>query len=339
MRIMKNFTNLFLMAAFSLGMVACSSDQDVPVVSNGELQTIEVTLDETDATTRTTSVVNSSNPDQVLFTFSNKDTLGIFTSAGGPQLSFPISGSGSSASFTGGGWGLKSAYTYAAYIPFSKKNYDRTNKTIPLNYVGQTQTGLNNADHMGAYDYQASAGVHPVNDKANISLKRQSAIIVLKLKMPVAATITSATISVSTGNPAIFIKENNLDISGTEINVSAASTDKTRTITLNLNNCTTVANQEFRLYMMAGTPVAVGTKTLRVGVRTSTGDIYVANLTKYYPTDANTSSTKWDKNTRFCYSATFSKVYTGTVPDQYVGEITGTLDQPAVTVPDPGAWN
>ena len=332
MRIMKNFTNLFLMAAFSLGMVACSSDQDVPVVSNGELQTIEVTLDETDATTRTTSVVNSSNPDQVLFTFSNKDTLGIFTSAGGPQLSFPISGSGSSASFTGGGWGLKSAYTYAAYIPFSKKNYDRTNKTIPLNYVGQTPTGLNNADHMGAYDYQASAGVHPVNDKANISLKRQGAIIVLKLKMPEAATITSATISVSGGS--IFIKENNLDISGTAINISAKSANKSTKTTLLLNNCTTVANQEFRLYMMAGIPVSLASKTLRVGVRTNTGEVYYAGLSKYYPTD----KTDWTANTRFCYSATLRK-FTGADPSAYVDDITGTLDQPAVTVPDPGAWN
>ena len=112
-----------------------------------------MTIEGTDGpTTRTTSVVNSSDPDKVSFTISNKDTLGIFTSAGGPQLSFPISGSGTSFSFNGGGWGLKSAYTYAAYIPFSKKNYDRTNKTIPLNYVGQVQNGLNNAAHMGKFD-------------------------------------------------------------------------------------------------------------------------------------------------------------------------------------------
>ena len=322
------------MAAFSLGMVACSSDQDVPVVSNGELQVIEGTIDQLDeVTTRTTSVVNSSDPDKVSFTISNKDTLGIFTSAGGPQLSFPISGSGTSFSFNGGGWGLKSAYTYAAYIPFSKKNYDRTNKTIPLSYVGQTQTGLNNAAHMGAYDYQASAGVKPVNDKATINLKRQSAIIVLKLKMPVAATITSATISASSGK--IFIKENNLDISGTTINKTATSANMVSKITLLLNNCTTVANEEFRLYMMAGTPVTIGSKSLRVGVRTSNGDIYYNTLTKYYP---ETSATDWDVNTRFCYSATLVK-YKGSSPSSYVDDITGTLDQPAVTVPDPGAWN
>ena len=334
---MKNFTNLFLMAAFSLGMVACSSDQDVPVVSNGELQVIEGTIDQLDeVTTRTTSVVDSSDPDRVSITISNKDTLGIFTSGGGAQLSFPLSGSGTSFSFNGGGWGLKSAYTYAAYIPFSKKNYDRTNKTIPLSYVGQTQTGLNNAAHMGAYDYQASAGVKPVNDKATINLKRQSAIIVLKLKMPVAATITSATISVNTSTTPIFIKKNTLDISGTDIKLSSTSADKSRKITLLLNNCTVEKNVEFRLYMMAATPVAVGTKKLRVGVRTSTGDVYyVTSLTKYYPT---TDATDWNKNTRFCYSATLKK-FTNADPSAYVDDITGTLDQPAVTVPDPGAWN
>ena len=334
MRIMRKLTNLFLMAAFSVGLVACSN-QDEPVVSNGELQTIDVTIDETDgATTRTTSVVNSSDPDKVSFTLSNKDTLGIFTSAGGAQLSFPISGSGGSFSFTGGGWGLKSAYTYAAYIPFSKKNYDRTNKTIPLNYVGQVQNGLNNAAHMGKFDYQASAGVKPVNDKASINLKRQSAIIVFKLTMPVAAEIKSATIS--TNGHSIFIRQNNLDISGTTINLSTTSANKSTKATLYLENCTTQANKEFRLYMMAGVPVAIGSKTLRLAVRTSTGQIYyTGNLTKYYPTD---STTDWATNTRFCYSATLRK-YTGTVPEKYIDDLVGSLDQPAVTVPDPGAWN
>ena len=327
---MKNFTNLFLMAAFSLGMVACSSDQDVPVVSNGELQVIEGTIDQLDeVTTRTTSVVNSSNPDKVSFTISNKDTLGIFTSAGGPQLSFPISGSGTSFSFNGGGWGLKSAYTYAAYIPFSKKNYDRTNKTIPLSYVGQTQTGLNNAAHMGAYDYQASAGVKPVNDKATINLKRQSAIIVLKLKMPISATITSATIA---STKVSLINENTLDISGTAIKLTPSKTSKK--VTLKLENCEVQASKEFRLYMMVGTPVAIGDNPLTIAVRTSNGAIYYKTLIKYYPTDA----TDWGANTRFCYSATL-KMYTGSNPSSIVDDITGTLDQPAVTVPDPGAWN
>ena len=62
---MRKLTNLFLMAAFSIGLVACSN-QDEPVVSNGDLQIIEGTIDQFDGvTTRTTSVVNSSNPDKV----------------------------------------------------------------------------------------------------------------------------------------------------------------------------------------------------------------------------------------------------------------------------------
>lgn len=333
---MRNLTNLFLMAAFSIGMVACSSDQDEPVVSNGELQIIEGTIDQLDeVTTRTTSVVNSSDPDKVSFSISNKDTLGIFTSGGGgAQLSFPLTGSGTSFAFNGGGWGLKSAYKYAAYMPFSKINYDRTSKTIPMKYIGQIQNGLNNAAHMGKFDYQACAGVTPVNDKATFKMDRQSAIIVFKLTMPVAAEIKSATIS--TNGHSIFIRQNNLDISGTTVNVSTTSANKSTKATLYLENCTTQANKEFRLYMMAGTPVAIGSKTLRLAVRTSTGQIYyTGNLTKYYPTD---STTDWAKNTRFCYKATL-RLYTGTVPEKYIDDLVGSLDQPAVTVPDPGAWN
>ena len=217
-------------------------------------------------------------------------------------------------------------------MPFSKINYDRTSKTIPMKYIGQIQNGLNNAAHMGKFDYQACAGVTPVNDKATFKMERQSAIIVLKLKMPVAATIKSATISSASGTP--FIKENTLDISSTSIKLTPVS--KVKKITLKLENCTVTANQEFRLYMMAATPVTIGSNKLRIGILTSTGDLYNANLTKYYPTDAAT--TDWSANTRFCYSATLKK-YTGESPTAFIEDITGSLDQPAVTVPDPGAWN
>jgi hypothetical protein len=48
-------------------------------------------------------------------------------------------------------------------------------------------------------------------------------------------------------------------------------------------------------------------------------------------------SPSWGKNTIYGYSATMKEWTTD--PDRYVDDITGTLDQPAVTVPDPGAWN
>lgn len=330
---MNNFFKLFLMAAFLMGIVACGSNIDEPLNNDTELQSITVTLDQfNDATTRTTSSVNPTDPDKLKFSFSASDVLGIFPNVGG-QLIFPLTNaSGASFSFSGGGWGLKTGYTYAAYVPFSKENYDRTNKTIPLSYVGQVQNGIDNADHLGAYDYQASAGVEPTSSGVNISLKRQSAAIILKLKMPVNAVIKSATISCTS---AIFIRENKLDISGTTVNLSATSANKSKKTTLYVENGQVTANQEFRLYMFAGTPTAVGTKNLYVGIRTADGKVYAKKLTKYKP---DTDVTEWAKNTIYGYSATLAE-YTGDEPERYIDDLVGTLDQPAVTVPDPGAWN
>lgn len=337
---MRKLTKLLLSVSFLVGASACSSSLDEPVVNpavSDEVQEVTVTLDDQfdEVITRTTSSVNPTNPDALKFAFSTNDTLGIYPSEGG-QLVFPLTNaSGTSFKFSGGGWGLKAGYTYAAYVPFSKANYDRTNKAIPLNYVGQTQTGLNNADHLGAYDYQASNGTTPTSTGVSFALKRQGAAVILKLKMPVAATITSATISVIASAGKIFIKENNLDISSTEATLSATSANKATKITLKLNNCQTVANQEFRLYMMVGVPVSVSGKNIYVGIRTSDGKIYSSKLTKYKPT---TDVASWVKGQLYGYEATL-KEYTGSSPLVIVDDITGTLDQPAVTVPDPGAWN
>jgi hypothetical protein len=333
---MKNLSKLLLSATFLVGASSCGSSLDEPVVNpvvSDEVQEITVTLEDQfdEVSTRTTSSVNPTNPDALKFSFSTNDTLGIYPSEGG-QLVFPLTNaSGSSFKFSGGGWGLKTGYTYAAYVPFSKANYDRTNKTIPLNYVGQTQKGINNADHLGAFDYQASAGVTPTSTGASIALKRQSAAVVLKLIMPVAATLKSVTISCTS---AIFIKRNNLDISGTEAILSATSANKSKKITLYLDNCTVDANQEFRVYMMVGIPVAVSGKNLYVGIRTSDGKVYAAKLTKYKPT---TDVTSWSKNTVYGYSATMKEWTTD--PERYIDDLIGSLDQPAVSVPDPGAWN
>ena len=334
---MKIIHSLFLVLAVA-SLIGCSSSDDIQI-DDKEMGIITVELEPLNdylVSTRSTTNPYADNPDRVEFTFSDKDSLGIFPNKG-DQLNFPMGGAGgTSFSFDGGGWGLKKTYTYAAYIPFSKKNYDRTNKTISLVYTGQTQKALDDASHMGAYDYQASAGVSP-DDAGNthISLKRQGVIIVLKLSVPEAKTFVSAT--VSTGE-ALFVKESNLDISGTTIEYTPLEFD--RKFSLLLDNITTVPNEEFRLYFMAGYPVNLSGKELTISMVTTEGELYKGILSCYYPTPATNN---WTRNTRHCYSSTLSKLGENDPhfydPEYYIETPKGTNETPGVHVDNPGTWN
>ena len=74
---------------------------------------------------RTSIIIEEDGPH---YAWADTDTIGIFPSTG-RQVEFSMaSGAGStSAIFTGGGWGLKSSSTYAAYFPLVGKYYlDKT---------------------------------------------------------------------------------------------------------------------------------------------------------------------------------------------------------------------
>lgn len=318
-----------------LGFSSCNSADNEVLLENDDVKKIYVTIEETDgATTRTVASPDAEDADKVHFTIGANEALGIFPSTG-TQLYFSMTGTeGTEFSFDGGGWGLKKSYKYAAYMPFNKENYENDNKTIPLVYTGQLQTQLNNTSHLGAYDYQASAGVSPGSDgNTYIQLKRQSAIIVLKLSVPVSAQFVSATISTDS---EVFVNENTMDISGSSVSLTAKS--KSRKFTLFLDNLQTSASQEFRLYLMAGTPVNLSGAVLKVGMKTASGDIYVGTLASYYPTDASS----WGNNGRYCYSSTLEALSPSDPhyydPEYYVDQPQGTTETPSVTIENPGEW-
>ena len=118
------------------------------------------------------------------------DTLGIFPDTGA-QVEFPIGGSGSSATFDGGGWALKNSYKYAAYYPFSKANYYTNSGYIVTDYRGQVQPYNNAMDHLGAYDFQASKQkATPKNGSVTITMGRLSAVLMFEITVPETDTYT-----------------------------------------------------------------------------------------------------------------------------------------------------
>lgn len=328
-------------SAMLLCISGCTSYEDPSSFESqgSEIRSITVSLESVDdeyVSTRTTSAVYPDDPDRVQFTFGSDDYIGIFPSSG-DQLRFSLSGSGGKTfTFDGGGWGLKMSYTYAAYMPFNKENYDKDNKTISIDYIGQTQKTLNDASHLGAYDFQASAGVSPDNTgHTHISLERQGVIVVLKLSVPEEKTFVSATIST---DDDLFVKESNLDISGTTVEYTPLVYD--RKFSLLLDNITTVPNEEFRLYFMAGYPVYLSGKELTISMVTTEGELYKGILSCYYPSPATNN---WTRNTRHCYSSTLSKLGENDPhfydPEYYIETPKGTNETPGVHVDNPGTWN
>ena len=228
---------------------------------------------EKDADTRSEFQLNSN--DDLVPVWAANDTLGIFPTKG-DQVNFPLtSGSGGqSFVFDGGGWGLKDRYAYAAYFPFSKANYFRTNKTILLDYTGQVQNGVDNTAHMGAYDFLASGLSNPVNDYLNLELNRLECIVRLYLTVPATGEYTEAVIYTDDES---FVTKQKLDISGNT--PQTTNIDYSKKIVLGLTNFkTTSANQEVKLFIMAA-PVNLSGKTLKVFLRGKNGNNYRGTLT------------------------------------------------------------
>lgn len=185
------------------GLISCSSDDYVENV-NGASETIESQPNEIremvatipdftnvyeSAFTRT--VIDDSDADNLQLVWSDKDTIGIFPDQGF-QVAFPMaSGAGTkSATFNGGGWGLKTTSTYSAYYPLIGQFYlDKTK--IPLSLTGQTQEGNGSHAHVGAYDYMAAVG-STVNEygTVNFDFQHQVCILHFSITMPQAGKYT-----------------------------------------------------------------------------------------------------------------------------------------------------
>ena len=127
---------LFIFSLMAMIVLASCSQEVVEDVSLQDVQEVRVIAPDDiifeDVSTRGTEIAPSG---ALRFSWAIGDTLGIFPNQGN-QVEFPITATdgGTSAVFDGGGWGLKSNASYAAYYPFSVWNYFQDNKTIILDY-------------------------------------------------------------------------------------------------------------------------------------------------------------------------------------------------------------
>ena len=206
----------------------------------------------------------------IKFRWSYGDKMGIFPDTG-DQVCFTIDDSqaGSlTARFDGGGWGLKQSHSYSVYFPYIR-DIDLTKESIPMDYTGQVQTGINTYTHLGQYDYLASDAVSPTGSSLSFTMNHLGSIILLKLKATEAGNFTYMTLSA--GNE-VFTSKAELNIAGGTPVVTAA--EKSNSMTLQLQDVTTSsANEEFTLSMMT-LPVDLSAETLKVFLTRDDGKLF-----------------------------------------------------------------
>lgn len=246
-----------------LAFTACS--EELTEVPSSTLKQIVMTAAdfETEDGSRTNFQITSAGAE---FSWAANDTVGIFPNEGA-QAYFPMtSGAGTkSANFTGGGWALKDASTYAAYYPFIGNFYLNKN-AIPIDFTGQVQTGDDSTAHLGAYDYMAAIPATPKNGNVSFAFKHLGALVQLKLTVPQATTLNSVTLT--TENDA-FAVNGTVDVMASASSITSVTSAKE--VTLELKElATTEANQVVTLYMMLP-PVDLSAKTLKAVVNTSNG--------------------------------------------------------------------
>ena len=263
----------FIISCLALGMASCTDDEQANELGDASaaIKQISATVADYGAVTR--SELYREN-DAINFRWSVGDTLGIYPDEGA-QAYFKIEKSQAgklTATFDGGGWGLKSSHTYVAYSPYIN-NINLDKEAIPLDYTGQIQVGNNTYSHLGKYDYLASDQVVPEGNNLNFTMNHLGSILLLQLTVPEAGDFTYCTVS---ADREVFTTLATMDVSGNS--PKTTSVEKAKKISLELNDVkTNGANETLTLAMMVY-PVDLISNSIKVSLYERGGNVYSGNV-------------------------------------------------------------
>ena len=272
---MKKFITKVTVLLSLLTVVACSEDaliEDIPIFNNdGTIKEICITGKDFQFEGETRSSVSISESG-ASFLWDEDDVIGIFPNEG-DQVSFAMSeGAGTqTATFSGGGWALKSSATYAAYYPHVYENRDMTK--IPVSYLGQAQNGNNNTDHIGAYDFMAAAVSTPSNGSVAFDMQHLGCLVQLTITIPQPATLNKLTLNSST----YFTETGFIDLSASIPSIVKDKQSKDFEIVLT-DITTTEANEKVTIYLMMA-PVNLTGNTLTATVEFEDGTTHETDIT------------------------------------------------------------
>lgn len=263
------------LALLTIFTVACAENtlvENSPIITNSDTIT-EISITGKDfqfeGDTRSSVSVSESG---VSFLWDEDDVIGIFPDEG-DQVSFAMEqGAGTqTATFTGGGWALKSSATYAAYYPHVYENRDLTK--IPVSYVGQTQNGNANTDHIGAYDFMAASVTTPSNGTVAFDMQHLGALVQLTITVPEPSTLTKVVLTSSTE----FTETGTIDLTTETVAIMADTQSNSFEIALN-NVTTTEANETVTVYFMTA-PVDLTNSDLTATIHFANETIREAKIT------------------------------------------------------------
>lgn len=241
-------------------MAACTEmeirDESQDTTNNGLLQELCITGKDfqLDGETRSSVTIGESGAS---FAWDEDDVIGIFPDKG-DQVSFAMDeGAGTqTATFSGGGWALKSSAKYAAYYPHVYENRDLTK--IPVSYVGQTQNGNANTGHIGAYDFMAAGVSTPENGAIAFDMQHLGALVQLTITVPEPSKLIRTTLHCEEN---VFIESGTIDLSVEKPTI--ISEWKSKTLEINFTNLsTTKQNENVTIYFMMA-PVDLSSKPLK----------------------------------------------------------------------------
>lgn len=261
---MKN--GLFVSLLAILWFTSCSKDIEESFTDEVKHIVISANDFKQESGSRTNLAITSSG---AVFSWAEKDTVGIFPSDGA-QVYFPMEeGAGTkTANFTGGGWALKNGFTYAAYYPFIG-NYYLDKEKLPMTYMGQQQKGNASTAHLGYYDYMAAQPTAPSEGYVNFQFDHLGSLIQLRLTVPVVSAFTSLSLSCE---QSVFTSKAELGFVGNSYTFS--STEYVNQLDLNLLEiASTEAGQVLTFYMMLA-PLDMTGKEISVALLSDEGKMY-----------------------------------------------------------------
>lgn len=262
----------------TLALASCNEITEEQLVHSEQVETIYATIKDfeydQDEFTRTSISIENDGPH---YAWAKTDTIGIFPSKG-RQVEFSMSSGAGSASavFTGGGWGLKSTSTYAAYFPLIGQYYlDKTD--IPVHYTGQVQEGDASTAHLGVYDYLAAPASEVKNGGVSFDFERLGCLVQIQLTVPSPTTIYSVTLKAE--NDAFAVKGKvDLTESSPRIYPVASSSE----IMLEVKNVTTAESNQVATFYMMLPPTDLSGKTLKAVVSVENGSKEVSLASKNF---------------------------------------------------------
>lgn len=214
--------NLFMILSAALLLPACTQDETEGNIDDardeGLLGQITMTCSDLlpEPGTRTSLVVDEATG--VVFNWAEGDIVGVMPAYSDDTSESPGNSSetlqsgfimkqadntGKTATFDGGGWGLKDTWWYAAYYPFNSSVTETFyGNRLPITYEGQVQTGNASLAHLSKFDYMFAKDQMPVNGTVNFNFLHAGAAFRMKITMPDEVNVTE--VCVKGGNKPLY---------------------------------------------------------------------------------------------------------------------------------------